>query len=166
MSNIIPRERVKAALNFEETDIIPYDLAIEPEVMERLEEHLGGDEWENSIEKHFVHVIFPSEMDFINSDCFNDEYGCIWNARALPLHLVESPLKEPSLKDYDFDGVRKKIMAMFNEDNARMIIDENQGKFILGYVGSSLFETSWKLRGFENALVYPKATPQFNLVIS
>jgi uroporphyrinogen decarboxylase len=153
MSTIIPRERVKAAFNFEETDIVPYDLPIEPEVQERLCEHFGGDEWENSIEKHFVHVIFPTEMDFIDGSCFRDEYGCVWDIRALPTHLVESPLKEPSLKGYDFDSVRRKIMDMFNEDNARMIIDENQDKFILGYVGSSLFETSWKLRGFENALM-------------
>jgi uroporphyrinogen decarboxylase len=153
MNKIIPRERVRAAFNFEETDIVPYDLAIESEVQERLSEHFGGDEWEHSIEKHFTHVIFPFEMDFISEDCFRDEYGCIWDVRALPMHLVESPLKEPSLKGYDFDGVRRKILDMFSEDTARLIIDENQDKFILGYVGSSLFETSWKLRGFENALV-------------
>jgi hypothetical protein len=29
MSKIIPKERVKAALNFEETDIVPYDLPID-----------------------------------------------------------------------------------------------------------------------------------------
>jgi len=161
MSKIIPRERVKAALNFEETDIVPYDLAIEPEVRERLCEHYGGDDWENSIEKHFVNVIFPFEMDFINDSCFRDEYGCIWDIRALPMHLVESPVKEPSLKGYDFDEVRRKILDMFNEDNARMIIDENQDKFILGYVGSSLFETSWKLRGFENALMDCALHPSF-----
>ena len=161
MSRIIPRERVKAALNFEETDIVPYDLTIEPEVMERLEKHYGGDEWENSIEKHFVHVIFPSEMDFIDGECFRDEYGCMWNARALPLRLVESPLKEPSLKDYNFDDVLKKILDMFNEDHASLIVEENQDKFILGYVGSSLFEISWKLRGFENALVDCALHPKF-----
>jgi uroporphyrinogen decarboxylase len=153
MSTITPRERVKAAFNFEETDIVPYDLPIEPEVQERLSEHYGGDDWENTIEKHFVQVIFPSEMDFIDSNCFRDEYGCVWDCRALPLHLVESPLKEPTLKGYDFDEVQKKVLDMFNKDHARMIIDENQDKFILGYVGSSLFETSWKLRGFENGLM-------------
>jgi uroporphyrinogen decarboxylase len=100
-------------------------------------------------------------MDFINESCFRDEYDCIWDARALPLHLTESPLKEPSLKGYDFDGVKKKILDMFSDDTARLIIDENQDKFILGYVGSSLFETSWKLRGFENALMDCVLHPSF-----
>ena len=161
MSKITPRERVKAALDFEETDIVPYDLPIEPEVVERLNEHYGGTEWENSIEKHLAMVIFPSEMEFIDEHCFKDEYGCVWDTRGLPLHLAESPLKEPSLKGYDFDAVRKRVIELFHEETARLIIEENQDKFILGYVGSSLFETSWKLRGFENALMDTALHPSF-----
>jgi len=153
MSKITPRERVKAAFDFEETDIVPYDIAIEPEVLERLNEYYGGDEWEESITKHFTLIFTPSEMDFIDANCFRDEYGCVWDAHALPLHLVESPLKEPSLKGYDFDMVQKKVLDLFHEDSARLIIDENPDKFILGYVGSSLFEISWKLRGFEDTLI-------------
>lgn len=161
MSTITPRERVKAALNYEETDIVPYDVPIEPEVIERLNDHYGGTEWENSIEKHFTLVIFPTEMEFIDANCFRDEYDCVWDTRALPMHLVESPLKEPSLKGYDFDDVKKKVLDMFHEDSARVIIDENQDKFILGYVGSSLFETSWKLRGFEDTLMDSILHPAF-----
>jgi len=153
MSKMTPKTRAQAAFNFEKTDIVPYDIPIEPEVEERLNEHYGGSAWEKMLQKHFVNVAFPSEMEFVNETCFKDEYGCVWDVRALPPHLLEVPLNEPSLKGYDFDRLQKTILGMFHEDSARSIIEENQDKFVFGYVGSSLFETSWKLRGFENALV-------------
>jgi hypothetical protein len=58
-----PKERVLAALTFGETDIVPYDVAIEPEVEERLNEHYGGTAWENMLQKHFINVAFPSEYE-------------------------------------------------------------------------------------------------------
>ncbi|MBI5117060.1 hypothetical protein HZA56_11355 [Candidatus Poribacteria bacterium] len=161
MGTLTPKERVLAAFNFRETDIVPYDVPIEPEVEERLNEHYGGTAWEKMLQKHFVSVAFPSEMEFVDENCFRDEYDCIWDTRGLPLHLAESPLKEPSLKDYDFDRVTRKTLDMFHDASARAICEDNQDKFVLGYVGSSLFETSWKLRGFENALIDCIQNPSF-----
>jgi len=158
-----PKDRVLAAFHFEEPDIVPYDVVIEPEVEERLNDHYGGSEWERMVEKHFTIVSFPhyAEMEFVDDVCFRDEYGCVWDAHALPMHLVSSPLSEPSLAGYDFDTVRKTVLDSFHEESAQTIIRDNPDKFILGQCGGGLFERSWMLRGFENALVDSALHPEF-----
>ena len=150
-----PKERVLAALNFEETDIVPYDVVIEPEVEDRLNERYGGRDWEKMIEKHIALVGFPvmAEMDLISETLVRDEYGCIWNFSARPFHLVSFPLSEPSLKGYDFDGVLRKVLGSFDKASAELIISRDPDAFILGQLNFGLFERSWTLRGFENVLV-------------
>ncbi len=163
MQSPTPKERVVAALAYEETDIVPYDVIIEPEVEERLNEHYGGNEWERMIQKHIAFVSFPyfSSMEFVGDNCVKDEYGCVWDPHARPIHLVGSPLEEPILKGYDFDAVRKTILDAFDDASAESIINENRDAFLVGQYGSGLFETSWKLRGFENALVDSVLHPDF-----
>jgi len=40
-----PRETVFEQVRHHETPNVPYTLAFEPEVAERLDEHYGGEEW-------------------------------------------------------------------------------------------------------------------------
>jgi uroporphyrinogen decarboxylase len=155
MSKPTPKERVFAALNFEETDIVPYDIVIEAEVEDQLNEHYGGNGWESKIQKHLLPISypFPMIMDLIDDKYVKDEYGSVWDFSALPFHLVDFPLKEPSLENYDFDSLLETALNSLNMESSRFIISKDSDKFILGQLAGGLFERSWMMRGFENALV-------------
>ncbi|RJP73516.1 MAG: hypothetical protein C4532_04180 [Candidatus Abyssobacteria bacterium SURF_17] len=155
MSTLTPRERVIAALRYEETDIIPYDIMIEPEVEDRLNEHYGGRTWESMIEKHVVFVGFPvmARPEPVDEKHVRDEYGCIWDFSARPIHAVQFPIQEPSVEGYNFDAVLQVVLDSFDKNSADLIIGESTDKFVLGQLNFGLFERSWTLRGFENVLV-------------
>lgn len=155
MAATIPRERVLAALDFTETDIVPYDIILEPEVEDKLNEHYGGRNWEGLIEKHITLVGFPvmAEPELVGEMHVKDEYGCVWDLSARPLHLVSFPLTEPNLGDYDFEAVLQKILDSFDDESARLIIESGKDTLVLGQLNFGLFERSWTLRGFENVLI-------------
>ncbi|RJP25787.1 MAG: hypothetical protein C4520_01840 [Candidatus Abyssobacteria bacterium SURF_5] len=150
-----PKERVRAALNFEETDIVPYDVIFEPEVDDKLTEYYGSRDWENRIEQHIMFVGYPvfGLPELLDDRHVKDEYGCVWDFSARPLHLVSPPLKEPGLAGYDFDAVQRTVLESLDEGSAELLIRENSDKFILGQINFGLWERSWTLRGFENALI-------------
>ncbi len=155
MDNYTPKARVLAALNFEQTDIVPYDVILEPEVEDKLTEYYGSCEWEKRIQPHMTLVSYPvmGLPELLDDRRVRDEYGCVWDFSARPLHLVSSPLKEPSLYGYDFDAVQKTVLNSLDKGSADLIINENPHKFILGQLNFGLWERSWTLRGFENALM-------------
>lgn len=155
MTALTPKERVQAALNFEETDFVPYDIVIEPEVGDRLNEHYGGSHWEQMIQKHVSFVSYPAwaSTEFVDDKYVRDEYGCVWDFTARPFHLVRFPLQEPSVKEYDFDAVLQTVLDSLDKSSCDSIIGDNSDKFILGQLNFGLFERSWMLRGFENVLM-------------
>ncbi len=119
-----PKERVRAALNFQETDIVPYDIIIEPEVEDRLNEHYGGRDWEKRVEKHFLYVSFPvmAEQEVLDEKNIKDVYGCVWDWSTRTLHLVSFPLQEPNLKGYDFDAVLKRTLNSLDDAHGKLVI--------------------------------------------
>jgi len=163
MSVSTPRERVIAALAYEETDIVPYDVIFEGDVEERLDKHYGGPDWREMLQKHVTLVSYPiwAQVEPVDDRCIKDEYGCVWDFSASPFHLVDSPLKEPSLEGYDFDAVTQVVLDSLNMGSAEIIINENKDKFILGQINFGPFERSWILRGFENVLMDCILHPDF-----
>jgi uroporphyrinogen decarboxylase len=155
MGEPTPKARVLAALNFEETDIVPYDIVIEPEVEDQLNERYGGNRWEKMVQKHVGLIGFPpwAQLEFVDDKHVKDEYGCVWDFTALPFHLVNFPLQEPSLEGYDFDAVLQTVLDAMNTGSAEKIINDYSDRFVFGQLHFGLFERSWMLRGFENVLV-------------
>lgn len=155
MASPTPRERVKAALAREATDIVPYDIIFEPDVEDRLNEHYGTTDWQQMIRKHFAVVSYPlwTQAEPVEDFYIIDEYGAVWDFSRQPFHLVEYPIKEPDLKGYDFDAVTQVVLDGLDKGSAEIIIRDSPGKFVLGQLNFGLFERSWILRGFENVLV-------------
>jgi uroporphyrinogen decarboxylase len=160
---IVPRDRVIAALAYEETDIVPYDVVIEPEVEDRLNDHYGGNDWEKLIRKHIVSVSYPvwAKMDITDDMKVKDEFGSTWDFSASPFHLVDFPFKEPTLEDYDFEGVKQTILDALDMGSAEIILRDSADKFVVGQMHFGLFERSWQLRGFENVLMDSILNPDF-----
>ena len=161
--SLTPKERVQAALAYEETDIVPYDVIIEPEVEDRLSDHYGNGEWESKVQKHLAIVSYPiwAQVEPVEDFLVRDEYGAVWDFSRRPFHLVEFPFKEPSLEGYDFGAVTQVGLDGLDESSAEIIIRDNPDMFVLGQLNFGLFERSWMLRGFENVLIDSIQNPAF-----
>jgi len=161
--SLTPKERVQAAFAYEETDIVPYDVIIEPEAEDRLNDYYGNGEWESKVQKHLAIVSYPiwAQVEPVEDFLVRDEHGAVWDFSRRPFHLVEFPFKEPSLKGYDFGAVTQVVLDGLDESSAEIIIRDNPDKFVLGQLNFGLFERSWMLRGFENVLIDSIQNPAF-----
>lgn len=150
-----PKERVLAALNYEETDIVPCQVVIEADVEDRLNKHYGGTEWEKTVRNHLGFAAYPywARTDMTDDGLMRDEYGSIWDFSRQPFHLTDFPLKEPSIGDYDFEAVTQVVLDSLDIPAAKNTIREKSDRFVFGTFSFGLFERSWMLRGFENVLV-------------
>jgi len=74
--------------------------------------------------------------------------------------LVESAFKGPSLAGYALPDVDTCFDPDWGE-RARKQLEAEQDHFVVGFLGFGLFERSWTLRGFENALMDMVAHPDF-----
>lgn len=142
-----PRERIQAALRFEETDIVPYHLMIEPEVFPLLQAHLGAD-FDTQITNHLpFHNIEPGK-EWIAEDRYIDTFGTTWKVAGAP-HVEDFPLKTPSLKGYTFPDLNPPGLLDFADE----FLAANQDRFTFCGLIYSFFERSWALRGTENILI-------------
>jgi uroporphyrinogen decarboxylase len=89
-----------------------------------------------------------------------DLYGSKWDLRHRPVYLIEPALPEPDLDrlvlpdlDAVFDGAwRAETLG---------IIRESADRFTVVRFGFGLFERTWMLRGFNEALADSAARPEF-----
>ena len=150
-----PKERVLAAFNHEETDIVPCQVVIEADLEDRLNKRYGGTEWEAKVKNNLSFAAYPywARTDMTDDGLMRDEYGSIWDFSRQPFHLTDFPLKEPRVGDYDFEAVTQVVLDSFDVAGAKDTIREKSDRFVFGMFYFGLFERSWMLRGFENALV-------------
>ena len=158
--SLTAKERVFAQIEHQETDPIPYTLSFEGDVAERLDAHYGSDAWRNLIENAIQHVPGPNlVMDDMSSTCCADLFGSTWQANRRPFHLVEPALKTPSLEGFSFPDVG----PLFEQERENVLryVDEHKDCFLVAGFGFGLFERTWALRGFDNALMDAAANPAF-----
>lgn len=157
-----PKERVIAQIEHRETDFIPYTLSfeidpnktIENDVLERMNAHYGNDSWLSKLDDHVVRIdagilgMVPDSGTAISVD----KYGTKWRTDKRPWHMIRPALEKPDLSEYTFPG----IDAFFKEDWQEKTLQEiskNRDHFLVTSFGFGLFERTWAMRGFENALV-------------
>ncbi|TVR66994.1 MAG: uroporphyrinogen decarboxylase [Spirochaetaceae bacterium] len=152
------RETVLAAINKQETQVIPYQLDLTDLARARLQEHFGDPDFEKGIGNHLaqerneiLHQISPSSK--------RDMFGVLWETEQEGDFGVVTDyiLKEADFGDYRFpepdeDVIRAKCEAL------RAVKDEQFTMYIIGF---SLFERAWSLRGMENVLMDFITDPAF-----
>ena len=155
---------ILAAIHHQEVRPVPYTLGFEGDVAERLDVYYGGKEWRRRLAPYMVTVgaVDTIRERPISATHTRDVFGGIWRHDRRPFHLEEPPLKEPSLKAFRFpdaeeflpdpDKLRADALKACAEhpDNLRVI-----------HMGWGIFEQSWRIRGFENALMDAIAEPEF-----
>ena len=77
-----------------------------------------------------------------------------------PAHLVEAPLKSPSLEGYTFSPVEDCFQAGWEEDSA-FFAEQHPDQFIVSSPGIGIFKRTWVLRGFEEMLSDVVLEPSF-----
>ena len=156
------REDVFARINHEETDLTPYTLPFESVVGEKLDEYYGGTEWRGKLKTCMAGgvAVDTDYKEEIDETYVRDGYGGIWRQDRRPWHLEKPPLSEPSFDGYEFPSAESFFRPEKKEDSTARLKDCTD-RFRIGHLGWGLFERSWTLRGFENALMDSFAEPDF-----
>jgi len=148
------RERVKAAILHNNTDIVPYNIELLTEEMIKVSEYTGINKekfWDwagNHIEK----ISYNIGGRYIRPGYFKDEFGIIWNRSGLDKDIGimnEIILKEPNLNNYKFPEPEIYKCREITEN----ILNNGKDSFKFGKIGTTLFERAWSLRGMENLLM-------------
>jgi uroporphyrinogen decarboxylase len=154
------RERVLNALNYKEVRPLPYTLPIEEEVAVRLDAYYGGPGWRDQVEQH-VAFVGIAELGVMEepSGHYTDPFGTVWRSDRRPHHQERPALLEPTLEGY----VWPSIDELWDGESVAQQIEaaQAQGAFIVASTGFGIFERSWTLRGFENAMMDMLLHPEF-----
>jgi uroporphyrinogen decarboxylase len=151
-----------AQIAHRETRPVPYTLGFEGDVAERLDAHYGSARWRALLDNAIRHVPGPSALG-VNSGAgplVRDAHGTTWRVDRRPWHLAEPAIKEPSLKGFDFPSMDTVFDTTW-EPTAHQALAEGQDHFWVTGLGFGLFERTWALRGFTEALADAAAEPSF-----
>jgi len=162
-----PKQRVIAQIQHKETDPVPYTLPFEmPELMEKLDVYYGDSSWRDRMNNHILEAPLPHPLLGIpgertgETEVLADLFGAKWAMHERPAHLVEAPLKEPSLQGYDFPKISDCVLPDW-EAQVHTFVDEHPDHFIVASPGFGIFERTWVLRGFEDMLADVIIEPEF-----
>lgn len=159
---LTPKERVLAQIHYRETDYVPYTIRYEEDVAKRLDAFYENDEWRRQVDDAIRRVPGPRLVliEEAADPLYTDPYGTTWRADLRPFHLVEPALKTPSLEDFVFPDVDDLVTPALKEEALRFIQQHKDYFLVVGF-GFGLWERTWALRGFDNALVDAAADPGF-----
>jgi uroporphyrinogen decarboxylase len=158
-----PREAVLAQIRHEETIPIPYTLSFEEAVASRMDQHYGGPHWRDRLTPYMLSVRALDNMrrePLEGGIRARDMYGGTWRLDRRPWHLEKPPLAEASFDGYRFP--QPEVFFLPDEKKAGIAACKSESDGLrVARLGWGLFETSWGMRGFENALVDSIANPDF-----
>ena len=152
-----PRDVVKLAFQYQETEYVPYCFPVSPEQAQALTRHYGGESWRDSVTAYlgaiwgidnFLSLAGMTEQsDGSKRDCL----GCAWLLGSTH-HLVDWPLREPAMGGYRLPPI-KAYVDQYLRPNWPADIASTEGRFRTICHSFGLFERAWSLRGFDNFLV-------------
>lgn len=156
------RDYVLEQIHHRGTSPVPYTLGFEGDVAERLDAHYGSPDWRQRLTHYMVTVrsLDTNDKVQISDTEARDTYGGVWRTDQRPWHLETPPLAGPSLDGYEFPELESFLRPEWKEQ-AWKTCEQHKDRFLVGGLGWGLFERSWTLRGFENALMDAIAEPDF-----
>ncbi len=155
--NMTAREIIQKRFKHEGTQTTPYIVSFEPELRKKLNDYYKCEDWEQNLLRKFtcnhlfVDTVGMKKLDDIYS---KDAYGALWRMDRKPWHLDKPPLDEPEIGDYKFptpESFVEPIFAKKAEAIKKYEADNEHYRVIA--MGWGIFEHTWRLRGFENALM-------------
>jgi len=156
-----PRERVYRAIQFQETDIVPYVVGLTQVAHQKMVEYYGDPDFSAKLGHHIASISHRPLWRWteVEPGHWMDDWGVIWN-RTIDKDIgnVENRvLPEPSL-----DGLRPPDPKTSGIADAYPgFIAANPDRFRIASIGFSLFERAWTLRGFDRLLMDMVENPDF-----
>jgi uroporphyrinogen decarboxylase len=156
-----PKELVLAQVQHQETEPIPYTLEFEGKLADDLDAHYGSSDWRALLDNAIRQVPTPNLSVVGGAGTFYiDWYGSRWRVDRRPYHLVEPALKTPSLTGFEFPMVDTVLTPGWTK-NALRAIEQEKDYFLVAGFGFGLFERTWALRGFDEAMMDAAGNPGF-----
>ena len=155
------RDVVRLVFSGQKPPYVPWHFQFTKEPWDQLCAHFGSeDAAEAAIENHILEL--GSAIGFfeeIGNDRLRDVFGVTWDRTVdKDIGIVEGCLlPEPTLKDYRFPNP---LDPRFFRD-IPVKIAKYPDRFRVFYVGFSLFERAWTLRGMENLMLDFSDNPGF-----
>ncbi|HOF41831.1 MAG TPA: hypothetical protein PLD73_17310 [Candidatus Hydrogenedentes bacterium] len=153
-----PRDVVKLAFQFQETEFVPYDDLMLYEHDQALSAWFGDEHWR---EQHSVSYLgaltgFDGSLTLAGmtpqpDGTQKDILGCSWRMGNIS-HLEDWPLHEPEMGDYRLPGLQP-YFEQYVKPRWPREIAQSANRFRICWTVFGLFERAWTLRGFENFLV-------------
>lgn len=161
---MIPRDIVKLAFQYQETEFVPYLLEIDNKKKEEITKYYGNDNWKKSIVNYVsyssltgvdnflsLNMGFENLYDAGKMSIQKDSFGCTWKL-GTAAQLIDPPLHEPTVGNYhlpDLDNYFKNYLyPRWPEE-----INSTTEQFRVITHSFGLFERSWSLRGFNDFLI-------------
>jgi uroporphyrinogen decarboxylase len=155
------RERVIAAIEHRQPDIVPYTIGLTRQAYDRLIGYVGDQGYVDRIGSHITGAGYGWQVeDPPGSGYWRDHFGVVWNKNGADkdIGVVDSYLiREPDLGLYTFPEVD--LAAIRNKCEA--LLSNAGDAFTVFEIGFSTFERAWTLRGMENLLVDMLSEPRF-----
>ncbi|MBM3189312.1 MAG: hypothetical protein FJZ90_11400 [Chloroflexi bacterium] len=157
-----PKRLVLEQITHHETPYVPYTLSFEGDVPERLDAYYGGTHWRDLLDNAIRHVPVPNlVVDAQEAKSrVADPYGATWQTNRRPFHLLEAPLKDASLEGYIFPDLDAYYTPDWKREALEALAQDPEHFYVAGF-GFGLFERTWVLRGFEEALADAAGDPGF-----
>lgn len=155
------REVVRAVFEGRRPPYVPWHYQFTVEAQEKLDARFGGrDAAEDAVDNHILEL--GSSIGFFDempNHRFRDVFGVVWD-RSIDkdIGMVEGlVLPEPTLDGFQFPDPRDP--RFFDPIPGR--IARHPDRFRVFYIGFSLFERAWTLRGMENLMIDMVEEPEF-----
>lgn len=148
------KERVQAALRFEEADIVPYDFEFVDGLLEPLREHLGVSDVYRHIGNHIFRFAVGGYARTQSEQVVVDDFGISWLRDRAQQQIggwggiVKHALDAPDLTGYRFPNPHRPEMFA----DVPRLVAEHADQFIIAEV-PQFFEVGWEMRGFEAFLI-------------
>ena len=178
------RDRVLTALNHEEPDRCPMQISFTPEFASRLEAdlklkgqgihnpHGGGNTYE--LERLLDEDMLLTSVGWVNGyyqngyqdvDSYQDEWGVTWRTIEYQTRFGNGKYTEPfghpladDLELETYSAPEPDRPALYTEAK-RVIRDYKSEYWIVGVTPTTIFETAWALRGYEQLMVDMASDP-------
>jgi uroporphyrinogen decarboxylase len=177
------RERVKLALQKEETDRVPIDLGgsdcttITVKAYENLKNHLNYEGETQTFSRRFQTVLIDEElqrrlhcdvhlipyrasrrdrMNMKTDNAYTDEWGLNYQSDGLYFNIINNPLKEATIKDlekYDWPDPGDPDRVQGVAEEAKYWYENSTYALLGPGIACTLFEQCWYLRGLERFLM-------------
>ena len=158
------REIVRMVYEGKRPPYVPWHFTFTKEAWAKLSTHLGEENIEAILDNHVLKlgtdIGIYEEME---NNRFRDVFGVVWDRTidediGTPEGCV---LPEPTLDGYSFpDPLDERF---FNDITKQ--IELNGDRFRVYFLGFTLFERAWSLRGMENLMIDFKLNPDFAHVL-